>query len=63
MKKRSSWVYISILSFALAVIWAAVSAYSQAKKPTIPADLQKVIEPLNPSLNMATLEKIKGRAQ
>lgn len=63
MKKRSNWVYISILSFSLAVIWAAVAAYAQAKKPTVPADLQKIIEPLNPNLNMATLEKIKERAK
>lgn len=63
MKKRSNWVYISILSFFLAVIWAGVSAYAQIKKPTVPADLQKIIEPLDPNLNVATLEKIKERVK
>ena len=63
MKKRSNWVYISILTFLLAIVWAGVSAYAQAKKPTVPADLQKIMEPLDPNLQMSTLEKIKGRSQ
>jgi hypothetical protein len=63
MKKSNSWLYISILLFVIAVIWAGVSAYSQMRKPTIPPDLQKIMEPLDPNLDMTTLQKIKERSQ
>lgn len=63
MGSKNSWYYIAILSFFVAVVWGGVSAYSQIRKSTVSEDTQQTIEPLNPKLDLATMEKIKQRAK
>lgn len=63
MNNKKNWPYIAILTFAVAVIWLAVSANAQMRKVTVPPDLQKAVEPLDPNLNIQTLQKIKERAK
>ncbi|MBI3887942.1 hypothetical protein HY310_02645 [Candidatus Microgenomates bacterium] len=62
MRKNNNWIYISLLLFILAIAWVGVSAYSQSKKQTVPEDLQKIMKPIDPNLDISTLEKLKERA-
>jgi len=60
--RKSNWgLYLAILSFLLAVLWAGVSLVSNLRKSTIPADIQTIMSPLDPNLDTQFLTKIQSR--
>lgn len=61
MRKNRTMVYLSLLSFLLALVWMGVSVVSTVRKTVIPADIEKVIEPLEVNLDKRLLETIANR--
>lgn len=61
--KDRRWLYIAILSLVVAVTWVGVSAAARLRKSTVPADLEKVLKPLDPTIDttvFSDLAKHKG---
>lgn len=56
-------VPILILTLITVVTWILFQVINLATSSTIPAPTQKQIEPLDPNLDKATLEYLKGRLQ
>lgn len=61
MKKDRSWFYISVLTVFVALIWAVMAAWGKFHQTTVPADVGKIMTPLNPKLDMIILDKLKNR--
>lgn len=61
MKQDRRWLYIAILALVIAVIWVAVSAISKLRQKTVPPDIEKAAEPLNPSLDQTIFTKLSRR--
>ncbi len=61
MRKDKRWIYIAILSVVVAVSWAAVSAVTKLRKSTVPPDIEKVAEPLNPNLDKSIFTILSKR--
>ncbi|MCL4397857.1 hypothetical protein M1403_02390 [Patescibacteria group bacterium] len=51
MKKNRNWLIIAVLAFALAASWAITSAAANIRRSTIPADVEKIMTPLSPTIN------------
>lgn len=64
MKKTDRrWLYIAILSLIVALTWVGVSAVARLRKSTIPEGLEKVMKPLDPTIDttiFSDLSKRKG---
>lgn len=51
MRRDRSWLYIAVLTLLVAIIWTGVTAVANIRKSTVPPDLEKAIEPLNPNID------------
>lgn len=61
MKKDKKWLYISILSLIMALVWVGLSAIKHLQKSTISPDVEKVMIPLDPTIDRATLVDLSKR--
>lgn len=55
---RKEWLIITIITFITIVAWVIFDIIHKTKQVEIPQKLQQLIEPINPHLNTAILEKI-----
>ncbi|PIS09307.1 hypothetical protein COT75_02260 [Candidatus Beckwithbacteria bacterium CG10_big_fil_rev_8_21_14_0_10_34_10] len=53
-------VVLTTLAF---LTWVGFDIYRSSKKSSIPADIKKQIEPLDPNFDLKTLESLKERKQ
>lgn len=58
---HKNWLYLAILSLVLAFCWAGVTAISKMREKTTPADLKKIMTPLNPHLDTDLFTKLQER--
>ena len=61
MTKDRSWFYIAILTVAVALVWAGMTAWDRVHQTTVPADVEKAVAPLNPQLDKTVLEKLQQK--
>ena len=61
MIKDRRWLYIAIISFFLAAIWAGALAFAKLKSPVIPTDLEKIAKPLDPNIDRSVLLNLQRR--
>ena len=62
LKMRSkNLAFIGILSLVLALVWAGVTAISKMREKTTPADLEKIMTPIDPRLDMEFFSVLEGR--
>lgn len=59
--KDNRWLYIAILSFVIALIWVGATIIIKQRKSTIPPDLEKVTQPLDPTIDRSILIKLSKR--
>lgn len=61
--KDKKQLYLAVLTLVVAVVWAGVSLVSSLRKVTIPADIERVIAPLDPGVDKELLEALGVRAK
>ena len=61
MNKDRRWLYIAILSLVIAIIWVGVSLALKRRQSTIAPDVQKVIVPLDPTIDQSIFTKLAKR--
>ena len=61
MKKDRRWIYIAVMSLFMAIVWVAASLIIKQRQSTIPADLQQIITPLDPSIDQTIFTRLAGR--
>ncbi len=61
MNRDKKWLYIAVLALVLAVCWVEVSAVEKLRTSTLPADLEKVMTPLDPNLDQTIFTKLAQR--
>lgn len=62
MKKNKNWLYFSILTLVVAIIWVAVSAVSHFRKSTVPSDVEANIIPLDPTIDMDFMSRLQQKS-
>ncbi len=62
MKERT-WLHIAILTLITSLIWVSVSIHSTLRKTTVPPDVEKVIAPLDPTIDFELLNSLSERGQ
>lgn len=62
MKDRT-WLYISLLTLLVAILWIGVSVHSTLRKTTITPDVAEVITPLDPNLDMTVIDSLSQRGR
>ncbi len=63
MKKNHYWLYVAVLTLITAIIWVTVTMLGKQKETTISPEVQKVMTPLDPTLDQSTLTKLQGRTK
>lgn len=63
MKKNRSWLNLALLTLLVAIVWTVVTAVASIRKSTIPADIEKVMTPLNPVINRQIFNTLQERAK
>lgn len=60
-KANRTWLYIAVLTFFTAVVWASVMASEAWRKQTVPADLKSAITEFDPNLDVGILDELGKR--
>ncbi len=63
MNKNKNLVIISVLTFLVALVWAITSAVTRTRQSTIPAEVEKIMTPINPKIDQELFTILEGRAQ
>lgn len=53
---RKEWLIATILTFITIIAWVAFNILHTRSQVEIPANLQQIIEPINPEFNLKGLE-------
>lgn len=61
MKRDRSWFYIAVLTVFVAIFWGVAVAWDKSRQTTIPADVEKIMAPLNSKLDTVILDKLKNK--
>jgi hypothetical protein len=59
--KKNDWLYIAGLTLLVTVVWVVVSAVGQARRSTVPPDLEQIIQPFDASLDESVLGKLSEK--
>ena len=54
-------LWVGTFTLVTVVIWISYSIYLTFVKPTIDPDISQLLEPLNPTLDQATLQNLNNR--
>ncbi len=59
-KLKINLLYLSVITLITALTWIGFSVYQSFSKNTIDANVQKIIKPINPTLDTAALSEYKA---
>ncbi len=63
MHKDRSWLYLSLLTLLVAIVWTAVTAISSTRKSTIPSDVETVMAPLDPKIDQSIFTILQQKSK
>ncbi|HEX7018152.1 MAG TPA: hypothetical protein VF209_04565 [Patescibacteria group bacterium] len=61
LRQKQSLLYLLLFSLATVMIWVVISLITSQQRPGISPELQQLAQPLTPTLNQDTLQKIESK--
>ncbi len=59
MKNKRNLLIVSILTVIIAILWLLSSAFKVSSKSTLTPELERIITPLDPTLDMAVFDDLQ----
>jgi hypothetical protein len=61
LKHSRDLLYIVILALVVAIVWIVLSVYHSSVQTTVPANIQSLTVPLNPTINTQLIQSLSNR--